>query len=72
MSTCMQGAEVTPISICATCSTPAPQMPVARCRSGPQPPQDESQEIGWFDWDAAIDLADPGLRGALVALRPRT
>ena len=31
----------------------------------PDPPAGESQEIGWFDWDAAIDLADPGLRGAL-------
>lgn len=36
----------------------------------PAPPDDESQEIGWFDWPAAIELADPGLRGLLVALRP--
>jgi 8-oxo-dGTP pyrophosphatase MutT (NUDIX family) len=36
----------------------------------PDPPEGESQEIGWFGWDAAIELADPGLRGALVALRP--
>jgi 8-oxo-dGTP pyrophosphatase MutT (NUDIX family) len=36
----------------------------------PAPPEDESQEIGWFTWDEAIELADPGLRGALIALRP--
>lgn len=36
----------------------------------PAPPEGESQEIGWFAWDAAIALADPGLRGALVALHP--
>ncbi len=37
----------------------------------PDPPEGESQEIGWFGWDAAIDLADPGLRGALESLRHR-
>lgn len=36
----------------------------------PDPPEGESQEIGWFGWSEAIDLADDGLRGALVALRP--
>jgi 8-oxo-dGTP pyrophosphatase MutT (NUDIX family) len=36
----------------------------------PDPPSDESQEIAWFGWDDAITLADEGLRGALVALRP--
>ena len=36
----------------------------------PAPPEGESQNIGWFTWEAAIELADPGLRGALVALRP--
>jgi len=36
----------------------------------PAPPVGESQEIGWFDWSAAIELADDGLRGALLALRP--
>lgn len=35
----------------------------------PSPPPDESQEVAWFDWDAAIERADPGLRGALIALR---
>lgn len=37
----------------------------------PAPPAGESQEIGWFDWDAAIDIADDGLRGALTSLRDR-
>jgi 8-oxo-dGTP pyrophosphatase MutT (NUDIX family) len=34
----------------------------------PTPPADESQEIDWFGWDAAIDRADPGLRALLVHL----
>ncbi|MEM9516691.1 MAG: NUDIX domain-containing protein [Actinomycetota bacterium] len=34
----------------------------------PQPPEGESQEVGWFTWEAAIDRADPGLRGLLVHL----
>jgi 8-oxo-dGTP pyrophosphatase MutT (NUDIX family) len=36
----------------------------------PAPPEGESQLIGWFEWPAAIDRADPGLRGILVALAP--
>jgi 8-oxo-dGTP pyrophosphatase MutT (NUDIX family) len=36
----------------------------------PDPPEGESQNIDWFEWDAAIDRADPGLRGILVALAP--
>lgn len=36
----------------------------------PAPPEGESQQIGWFGWDAAIARADPGLRGLLVALNP--
>lgn len=36
----------------------------------PAPPDGESQEIAWFAWPDAIALADPGLRGALLALRP--
>ena len=36
----------------------------------PDPPEGESQQVAWFDWDGAIALADPGLRGALQALRP--
>lgn len=36
----------------------------------PDPPPDESQDVAWFAWDEAIELADVGLRGALLALRP--
>ena len=36
----------------------------------PAPPPQESQEVGWFAWDAAVAIADDGLRGALLALRP--
>ena len=36
----------------------------------PAPPEDESQEIAWFAWADAIELSDPGLRGALIALQP--
>jgi 8-oxo-dGTP pyrophosphatase MutT (NUDIX family) len=36
----------------------------------PDPPEGESQQIDWFDWDAAIARADPGLRGLLLALQP--
>ncbi len=36
----------------------------------PAPPEGESQLIDWFAWDAAIDRADPGLRGLLLALTP--
>lgn len=36
----------------------------------PDPPEGESQMIDWFSWDAAIDRADPGLRGLLAALAP--
>jgi 8-oxo-dGTP pyrophosphatase MutT (NUDIX family) len=36
----------------------------------PDPPEGESQLIDWFDWAAAIDRADPGLRGILLALTP--
>jgi 8-oxo-dGTP pyrophosphatase MutT (NUDIX family) len=38
----------------------------------PNPPEGESQLIDWFTWDAAIDRADPGLRGILTFLRPST
>ncbi|MGA9278234.1 NUDIX hydrolase [Ilumatobacter sp.] len=34
----------------------------------PAPPEGESQEIDWFDWEAAIAIADPGLRSILVHL----
>lgn len=36
----------------------------------PDPPEGESQDVHWFGWKAAIERADPGLRGALEALRP--
>ena len=36
----------------------------------PQPPADESQEIGWFAWPTAIDMADPGVRTVLRHLAP--
>ncbi len=36
----------------------------------PAPPADESQEIGWFSWDSAIELADDGVRAILDHLRP--
>jgi 8-oxo-dGTP pyrophosphatase MutT (NUDIX family) len=35
----------------------------------PAPPEGESQQIDWFEWSAAIDRADPGLRGILEFLR---
>jgi len=35
----------------------------------PDPPEGESQEIGWYDWDAAIEQADPGLEGILRHLQ---
>lgn len=36
----------------------------------PAPPADESQEIGWFAWDVAISMADPGVRSVLEHLAP--
>jgi 8-oxo-dGTP pyrophosphatase MutT (NUDIX family) len=36
----------------------------------PSPPPDESQQVRWFAWDAAIAVADDGLAGALRALQP--
>ncbi|HEX2851176.1 MAG TPA: NUDIX domain-containing protein [Acidimicrobiales bacterium] len=36
----------------------------------PAPPPGESQDVAWFGWDAAIDIADAGLAGALRGLRP--
>lgn len=35
----------------------------------PSPPEGESQEIDWFEWDAAVERADPGLEGILRALQ---
>ena len=36
----------------------------------PAPPPGESPDVRWFGWDEALDVADPGLAGALLALRP--
>lgn len=36
----------------------------------PNPPQGESQEVRWFSWGEALDIADDGLRGILVARFP--
>ena len=36
----------------------------------PDPPEGESQQIGWFTWEAAIERADPGLSGLLRSMRP--
>jgi 8-oxo-dGTP pyrophosphatase MutT (NUDIX family)/ribosomal protein S18 acetylase RimI-like enzyme len=36
----------------------------------PSPPEDESQEVEWFAWHQAIDLADVGLEGVLRAIQP--
>jgi 8-oxo-dGTP pyrophosphatase MutT (NUDIX family) len=34
----------------------------------PSPGADESPDVRWMSWDEAIEVADEGLRGALVAL----
>ena len=36
----------------------------------PEPPADESQAVDWFGWSDAEHVADPGLVGALRAVRP--
>lgn len=36
----------------------------------PAPPEDESQEIDWFDWETAIEMADPGVSSILEHLKP--
>jgi 8-oxo-dGTP pyrophosphatase MutT (NUDIX family) len=36
----------------------------------PAPPDGESQDVDWFDWDGAIEMADPGLEAILRSLRP--
>jgi 8-oxo-dGTP pyrophosphatase MutT (NUDIX family) len=35
----------------------------------PAPPPGESQEVGWFSWEDAADLADDALAGALRSAR---
>jgi len=34
------------------------------------PGAEESQDVAWFPWERAIGMADPGLKAALMALRP--
>jgi 8-oxo-dGTP pyrophosphatase MutT (NUDIX family) len=36
----------------------------------PAPLPGESQDVRWFEWGEAVDLADVGLVGALRAIRP--
>lgn len=36
----------------------------------PSPGEDESPDTFWFGWDEAIRIAEPGLRGLLIARRP--
>ena len=41
----------------------SPQVP-------PAPPEGESQDVQWFGWHRAIDMADAGLEGVLRSLQP--
>ena len=34
----------------------------------PSPPPDESQQVRWFAWDEALEVADAGLAGILAEL----
>jgi 8-oxo-dGTP pyrophosphatase MutT (NUDIX family)/GNAT superfamily N-acetyltransferase len=36
----------------------------------PTPPEGESQDVQWFQWHHAIEIADPGLEGVLRAIQP--
>ncbi|MCU4183220.1 NUDIX domain-containing protein [Acidiferrimicrobium sp. IK] len=42
----------------------------APARPALTPAPGESRDVRWFGWDDALAVADPGLRGALIALRP--
>jgi hypothetical protein len=35
----------------------------------PAPPPDESQEVAWFSWENAAEVADDALLGALRSAR---
>lgn len=35
----------------------------------PAPPPEESQDVAWFSWEKAVDMADDALRGALDTAR---
>ena len=43
----------------------------ATADADPQPPPDESQEVGWFSWAAAPVIAEPAMAGILLALATR-
>ena len=36
----------------------------------PAPPEDESQDVAWFEWDEAIEMADEGVKTILENLKP--
>lgn len=36
----------------------------------PTPPEDESQDVAWFEWDEAIEMADDGVKTVLENLKP--
>lgn len=36
----------------------------------PAPPEDESQDVAWFEWDEAIEMADEGVKTILQNLKP--
>lgn len=38
----------------------------------PRPPEGESQDVRWFAWPGAVEVADPGLAGFLRSLRSST
>jgi hypothetical protein len=35
----------------------------------PAPPEGESQQVAWFAWDEALEIADVGLAGGLLAAK---
>ena len=37
----------------------------------PAPPPGESQDVAWLDWDTAMTVAEPGMRGLLRVLAER-
>ena len=57
-STCTKRPTNTCTSTCATCCS--------RPTTDPNPPAGESQQVRWFSWDDAADVADESLRGALA------
>lgn len=37
----------------------------------PKPPPEESQEVGWFSWEQALEITEPDMAGILRALAAR-